>query len=126
MRKYSIALITAAAVVGFGLAGCHKQPPPSPGQQMKQGAKQVGEGMKAAGNDMKQAAVDTAITTKVKSKLAANQGLSSLGIHVETTDGIVTLTGTVDMASKRDLAGRIAGETDGVKGVNNNIEVKGG
>ncbi len=126
MRKYSVAFIAVVAVVGFGLAGCNKQSQSSPGQQMKQGAKQVGQGMQAAGNEMKQAAVDTAITTKIKSRLAADQGLSSFNIHVETTGGIVTLTGTVDMASKRDLAGRIASDTDGVKGVNNNIQVQGG
>ncbi|MGH8128573.1 MAG: BON domain-containing protein [Gammaproteobacteria bacterium] len=124
MRKQ---LLTAFAIVslaagGLALSACHKKQG-SPGQQMKQGAQQMGQGMKHATSNAGQAMSDSAITTKIKSKLAANQGLSSFNIHVETNNGMVTLTGTVDMTSKRDLAGRIADSTDGVKGVTNNIKV---
>lgn len=135
MRKH---LITAFAIVslasaGLALSACHKKPENS-GQQMKhqmkngaqqvkQGAEKMGQGMKHAASNAGQAMSDTAITTKIKSKLAANQGLSSFDIHVETNNGMVTLTGTVDMVSKRDLAGRIASGTEGVKGVINNIKV---
>lgn len=135
MRKQ---LLTAFAIVslastGLALSACHKKPE-SPGQQMKNGAQQMKQGAEKMGQSVKHTASnagqvmsDSAITTKIKSKLAANQGLSSFGIHVETTNGIVTLTGSVDMVSKRDLAGRIASNTDGVKGVDNKIAVsKGG
>lgn len=127
MGKYSVAFVAALALAGIGLAGCHNknQNQPSPSQQMKQGAETVGHGFKAAGKKLGQAASDTAITTKVKSKLAANQGLSSFNIHVDTDNGVVTLTGTVDAVSKRDLAGRIAANTEDVKGVNNKIVVQG-
>lgn len=124
MRKPAIPMLAVAtlAAAGLTLSACHKKQP-SPGQQMKQGAQQIGQGVKHAASDAGQAVSDSAITTKVKSKLTANQGLSSFDIHVETTNGIVTLSGTVNQASARDLAERIARDTDGVKGVNNNIKV---
>lgn len=124
MRKPAIPLLTviALAAAGLALSACQKKQP-SPGQQMKQGAQQIGQGVEHAASDAGQAVSDSAITTKVKSRLAANQGLSSFDIHVETTNGVVTLTGTVNQVSARDLAGRIASDTDGVKGVNNNIRV---
>ncbi|MGH8274844.1 MAG: BON domain-containing protein [Gammaproteobacteria bacterium] len=127
MSKTAIALAAALALAGAGLAGCHNknQNQPTPAQQMKQGAHTMGQGMKAAGKQAGQAASDTAITTKVKAKLAGNQGLSSFNIHVETDNGVVTLTGTVATTSEHDTAGRIAKNTDGVKGVNNNIVVQG-
>jgi len=127
MRKHLFTLFAIASLASAGLAlsACHKKQA-NPGQQMKQGAEQMGQGVKHAASNAGQAISDSAITTKIKSKLAANQGLSSFDIHVETTNGIVTLSGTVDMTSKRDLAGRIANETDGVKGVTNDIKVSQG
>ncbi|HEV8486161.1 MAG TPA: BON domain-containing protein, partial [Blastocatellia bacterium] len=38
---------------------------------------------------------DSAITAKVKSKLAADSQTSAIKISVETKDGVVTLSGTV-------------------------------
>lgn len=127
MRKHLLTLfaIVSLASAGLALSACHKKQE-TPSQQMKQGAEQMGQGVKHAASNAGQVISDSAITTKIKSKLAANQGLSSFDIHVETTNGFVTLTGTVDMVSKRDLAGRIANETDGVKGVTNDIKVSQG
>jgi len=124
MRKPIVSALAVVAIAAAGLtfSACHKKQP-GPGQQMEQGAQQMGQGVEHAASNAGQAVSDSAITTKVKSKLAANQGLSSFDIHVETTNGIVTLTGTVDQASARDLAGQVARGTDGVKGVNNNIKV---
>ncbi|MGH8160714.1 MAG: BON domain-containing protein [Gammaproteobacteria bacterium] len=130
MNKYSIGVVAVLAAAGLGLAGCHKSggPPPanqkpSPSQQMNHGAQQTGAGINGAGRKAGQYGSDTAITTKVKSKLAANQGLSSFNIHVKTNGGVVTLTGTVNAASQRNLADQIAKNTGGVKSVVNNIVV---
>jgi hyperosmotically inducible protein len=124
MNKRYVALAATLAATGVALAGCHqKSAQPKPAQQIKQGAHKMGQGVEAAGRKAGQAASDTAITTKVKSKLAANQGLSSLHIHVDTDNGVVTLSGTVGTVSKHDLAQRIAAQTEGVKGVTNNIVV---
>jgi hyperosmotically inducible periplasmic protein len=68
---------------------------------------------------------DSAITTKVKAKLAAEH-ITSLGnIHVDTdADGVVWLHGTAHTQEAADKAVAIARETEGVKGVHSRITVK--
>jgi len=67
---------------------------------------------------------DSAITTKIKSKLAAEH-ITSLGhIHVDTdADGVVWLSGSARSQSDVNKAESIARETDGVHGVKSNIKV---
>jgi hyperosmotically inducible protein len=67
---------------------------------------------------------DSAITTKIKTKLAA-QHISSLAkIHVDTdADGIVWLSGSAANQDAVDRAVSIARDTDGVKGVKSEIKV---
>jgi hyperosmotically inducible protein len=67
---------------------------------------------------------DSAITTKIKSKLAA-QHLSSLAkIHVDTdADGVVWLSGSAASQDAADRAVSLARETDGVRGVKSEIKV---
>jgi hyperosmotically inducible protein len=68
---------------------------------------------------------DSAITTKIKSKLAAEH-ITSLGnIHVDTdANGVVWLHGTAHTQEAADRAVAIARETEGVKDVNSRIKVK--
>jgi len=67
------------------------------------------------------------ITTKVKSKLATTKDLKSTDISVETTEGVVTLTGTVASASAKSRAVREARAIKGVKSVNaGGLTVSGG
>ena len=67
---------------------------------------------------------DSAITTKIKSKLAA-QHISSLAkIHVDTdADGIVWLSGSAANQDAVDRAVSIARDTDGVRGVKSEVKV---
>lgn len=67
---------------------------------------------------------DTAITTKVKSKLAADSETSAMKISVETKGGVVTLSGTVDSDTEKSKAEQLARNTDGVKRVANDIKVE--
>ena len=121
-RTLSVVLITGIAAAGLTLSACHKKQP-SPGQQMEQGAKQMGQGAEHAASEAGQAVTDSAITSRIKAQLAADQGLSGFDIHVGTDHGVVTLSGTVDNESESANAARIATNTDGVKGVINNIKV---
>ena len=68
---------------------------------------------------------DATITASVKSKLLWNSHTDGLDIHVDTTDGHVTLTGTVASGTEKDLAGRIAKNTNDVLGVSNQLVVSG-
>ena len=121
-RALSIFLIACIGATGLALAGCH-QKQASPGQQMKQGAEQMGAGAVKAASHAGQVVADAAITTKVKTQLATDDGLTGSNIHVDTINGIVTLSGTVTSAALRRRAGKIAENTDGVKGVTNDIKV---
>ena len=66
-------------------------------------------------------ASDSAITTKIKGKYAADSVVSVFGIGVRTYEGTVTLTGTVGSHIARDQAETIAKGTKGVQAVNNLI-----
>ena len=69
-------------------------------------------------------ASDAMITTKVKAAIVAEPAISALEIAVETNDGIVRLSGTVDTAAQSDAATRVARGVDGVKQVTNEIKVR--
>jgi len=67
---------------------------------------------------------NSVITSKIKSKLAADDFLKSFEIGVETYKGIVQLSGFVDSQRAIDKAGQIARSVDGVKSVKNNLRIK--
>ncbi|SBV98080.1 periplasmic protein (fragment) [uncultured delta proteobacterium] len=65
---------------------------------------------------------DTLITTAVKGKLLAETGFKSFSVSVETNQGVVTLTGTVDKFEHVSLAELVARTVDGVKTVVNRLQ----
>lgn len=67
---------------------------------------------------------DSAITTKVKANLLADNILKGFEVSVETYKGIVELSGFVDTQATKDRAGSIARKVAGVKEVRNNLIVK--
>src|SRR6202043_2093381 len=68
---------------------------------------------------------DSAITTKIKTKLAAEH-LTSMGrIHVDTDkNGVVWLTGSARTQEAADKAESIARETEHVKRVHSDVKVE--
>jgi hyperosmotically inducible periplasmic protein len=72
------------------------------------------------------AQTDAGITTKVKSKLAADDTVKAYQIDVDTKDKVVTLSGNVDSQAAKDQAVAIARATEGVADVVDNITVAGG
>ena len=68
---------------------------------------------------------DSAITTKIKTKLAAEHLGSAKHIKVDTDkNGVVWMTGTANSQAEVDKAVAIARETEGVKSVNSHIKVR--
>jgi hyperosmotically inducible protein len=68
---------------------------------------------------------DSAITTKIKAKLASEHIASAAHIRVDTdNNGVVWLSGSAKTMADVDQAGSIARDTDGVSSVKNNIKVK--
>jgi hyperosmotically inducible periplasmic protein len=70
------------------------------------------------------AADDTAITARVKSALLAESDVSGFAISVETTNGVVQLTGEVENQAQVAKAAQIASAAEGARSVQNQLRVK--
>jgi len=66
---------------------------------------------------------DAAITTAVKAKLAADKIKTLVRVSVDTVEGVVTLTGTVETANEKKHAQDIARGAKGVSKVVNNLQI---
>jgi len=77
-----------------------------------------------AGRSAGQVIDDSTITTKVKAKIFDDPTLSGFAISVETFEGTVTLTGAVDNGAEKTRAEAIAESVEGVRGVNNLLNIK--
>jgi osmotically-inducible protein OsmY len=77
-----------------------------------------------AGQAISDATADARITAAIKGKLVASRDLSALSISVNTTAGVVTLSGTVPSTEAISKAMLLAMETDGVKEVISTLQVK--
>jgi hyperosmotically inducible protein len=73
---------------------------------------------------MKGYAGDAATTSEIKAKLLADDIVPSRKVKVETTDGVVQLSGTVENKAQSDRAEGIAKAIEGVKSVKNDLTVK--
>lgn len=66
---------------------------------------------------------DATTTTTVKSKLLWNRSTTGLSIDVDTENGVVELEGEAESEASRELAEKLAANTEGVEAVVNNIRV---
>jgi hyperosmotically inducible protein len=119
--------LVAAIVAGATLAtaGCSdRNSTATVGQKIERSADQVAAATDRATTQAAVAVDDAAITTKVKTAVLAEPGLKSLQIDVDTKNGVVTLSGTVDNASMKERANQVAQSVSGVKSVVDNLAVK--
>ncbi|WP_313655162.1 molecular chaperone OsmY [Pantoea sp.] len=75
-------------------------------------------------SSMKGYAGDAATTSEIKAKLLADDIVPSRNVKVETTDGVVQLSGHVANQAQSDRAESIAKAIEGVKSVKNDLTVK--
>lgn len=66
---------------------------------------------------------DTWLTSKTKARLFADKRVKATAVTVDTDDRVVTLRGKVRTAEERVAAEQVARGTDGVRGVNNVLQV---
>jgi osmotically-inducible protein OsmY len=66
---------------------------------------------------------DSGLTAKIKSKMALDDVVRARTIDVSTTDGVVTLAGTVRSVAERDQALRLARDTKGIKQVVDRLSI---
>lgn len=91
------------------------------------------EGVKSVQNNLQirdadrsagQAIDDTMITARVKTALIGDPRTKASQIEVSTNDGLVQLGGFVDNSTSKAAAAELARSVEGVKGVNNKLEVR--
>ena len=85
--------------------------------EAKEKAKQVGA-------EAKRATKNAALTGKVKSALAADVGLKTMKIDVDSEAGVVTLKGRVDSEDTKRRAEATAKKVSGVTQVRNELHAK--
>lgn len=75
---------------------------------------------KTAGETMS----DSAITAAVQSKLTSDRVSNFTRVDVDTERGIVNLSGVVQSADQKARAAELARQVNGVKRVNNNLQIQ--
>jgi hyperosmotically inducible periplasmic protein len=77
-----------------------------------------------AGSVISDATANARTTAAIKTKLFAEPGVSAMSINVDTSDGLVTLSGTVSSHEEVAKAVKIAMEADGAQKVISTLQVK--
>ena len=125
--QFGLGLTTAAIAAALALVACDQRNDAarsgdtSTATSPTTGASQK---MAAATDKMATAVDDSALTAKVKAALLAEPGLRSAPISVDTKNGAVTLSGSVDSATSKDRAKEIASSVAGVTTVVDQLSVK--
>lgn len=76
-------------------------------------------------DSVRQATIDASVTAQIETTFLFNRHLSPFNINTTTSEGVVTLTGSVSDEVQRELAEAIASSVGAVKSVTNNITVMG-
>jgi hyperosmotically inducible protein len=66
---------------------------------------------------------DASLTASVKSTLVADKAANLTRIDVDSNNGVVSLNGVVESAQQKARAEELARRVDGVKGINNNLQI---
>jgi hypothetical protein len=93
-------------------------------EEMERTGRVIREKVKVAGNAIADATANARITSAIKTKLIGDSGLSAFQINVDTTEGVVTLSGSVSSPEEISKAVQMAWETDGVIKVISTIQIK--
>lgn len=132
----NLKLIAVSMLLVAGLAACDQPgPAETAGKKLDQtvdaahdkisdaadvAAEKLGEQSDKAGTSIN----DAEITAKVKAAIFAEPGLKTLQISVDTMEGTVTLSGSVDTQQNSDTARALASAVPGVHEVENRLMIK--
>jgi hyperosmotically inducible protein len=93
-------------------------------QELERTGKVVRKKAEQVGHAIADATADTRITAAIKAKFVQDPAISALRISVNTTGGVVTLSGSVDSPEEIKEAMKLALETDGVSEVISTLQVR--
>jgi hyperosmotically inducible protein len=100
--------------------GTVEQTPDAVGYDVNEKARDAAKEVKDTAGEV---ITDAAITSAVKTQFLADPGVSGLKIDVDTSYGVVVLSGNVKSPGEADRASAIARQTRGVKTVINQLHV---
>ena len=84
----------------------------------------IGEKVAVGASEAERALSDTALTAKIKSKMALDDSVKASSIDVHTSNGVVTLTGRVRSEAEHTRAVQLARETQGVSSVTDQLTLR--
>jgi osmotically-inducible protein OsmY len=126
-----VVLIAAAAAFFFGYRfavddrnGTAVTMPRVDTEKARQTGAEIGETVATGAAQAQQALGDGSLTAKIKSKMALDDTVRAAAIDVDTSKGVVTLSGTVRTEAERAKAVQLARETDGVVSVSDRLVVR--
>jgi len=91
---------------------------------MGEKAGDVGKKIGGTAGDVGEWIDDSSITALVKATLLYHRSTSGLNTKVETTEGVVKLSGSAKNASEKELATKFVEDVYGVKSVNNQMTIE--
>jgi hyperosmotically inducible protein len=92
--------------------------------ELERSGKVVRKKAEQVGAAIADATADARITATIKAKLVKDQALSALRISVNTTAGVVTLSGSAAGTDEIKQAMKLAYDTEGVREVVSTLQVK--
>jgi hyperosmotically inducible protein len=129
---HSSLFLIAFLSFALGVVGCRQEgTAEEAGKKLDQAAEKASNKMDEAKASLSESAErtgdymdDSGITAKIKADILRDPALKVFQIHVTTTKGVVTLSGTVDAQLSIDRAVDLARGTQNVTSVENNLVVK--
>jgi hyperosmotically inducible periplasmic protein len=92
-------------------------------ERAKDATADISQKTAAAAKEAKEALSDGALTAKIKAKMALDDTVKALDLNVDTSNGVVTVSGKVRSGAERDRALQLARETNGVRQVVDRVAV---
>lgn len=126
-------IVVAAAAFFLGWWGGGRAHPATPAvgtvghidtTRAKDVGAQIGEKTAEAADRAEEILSDSALTAKIKSKMALDDSVRARAIDVSTTDHVVTVSGTVSSRAEHDRAIQLARETAGVTRVIDHLTIR--
>jgi hyperosmotically inducible periplasmic protein len=128
--KAAFLIVFLSAALGIG--GCEKEgAAEEAGKKIDQAAEKAGTQMDETKTSLGEKAgrteqymQDSAITAKIKGEILRDPALKVFQVHVNTSDGVVTLSGSVDSQANIDRVADMARASQHVTTVVNNLTLK--
>lgn len=134
--KLVLIVVIVAAVAAFFLGyrlgdsgvetpvAAEPAPPSIDTHKARETGGRIGETVASGAAQAQDALNDGAVTAKIKSKMALDDTVKALSIDVDTDNGVVTLSGTVNSPTERAKAVELARDTAGVTSVVDRLVIR--